>query len=89
MDLNNIEKLFIDERKLKTIAQYQDGALDERSFEIGWESAMKFAKEINDAFEICDHCHKLIMPTDDGEADYVIGFECILCKNCNKKLKEK
>ena len=86
MDINDVEKSFIEKKRAETRNRYYDSTFDDRSFDIGWNSAIRLARKISDAFTFCDNCHELIMPNKNGEADFVIGTDCVICKKCNDKL---
>lgn len=88
MEINNIDKEYIENARDKALKN-DHFVLDIMSWKRGWEAAMRFAKKVDKAYHICDHCHKLILPDKNGEANYVIGVDCILCSDCNNKLKNK
>ena len=81
MDILDLTEEFINVQRDKTYKRRRQ--LNEMAWRQGWNDAINFAKEISEAYAICEQCGKIITK----DCDYTTDNQGIsFCAKCYDKL---
>ena len=82
MDITNIDREYIEAKKQRIRKRHYSQTFDNNSFDIGWDAAIRFAREICKSEAICEQCGKLI-PSGEGNIDCGGSW---FCNKCYKRI---